>query len=190
MLPKLKSSLKCAKPVLGFVAYSGTGKTTLLCRLLPLLRQQGIRVAVIKHAHHDFDIDYPGKDSYELRKAGADQMLVASASRIAQVTELSTAESQEPNLQSLLQRIDTASCDLILVEGFKHESFPKIEINRSTHPKPLMFPSDESIIGLITDQNLSSYQTKPPIFSLGDDDAVLQFIKALMITSGEAGGGQ
>src|SRR5689334_21649650 len=106
-------------PTLGFAAYSGTGKTTLLRRIIPLLRERGLRVAVIKHAHHSFDTDVPGKDIYELRKAGAAQMLVASRHRSALVTEMT--DVGEPRLDDLLSRLDQVDVDLILVEGFKAE---------------------------------------------------------------------
>ena len=100
-------------PVLGFAAYSGTGKTTLLVKLIPLLKQQGIRTALVKHAHHDFDIDIPGKDSYELRKAGADQVLVASDKRRALITEM-TAPA-EPRLDELINELELDMIDLVLV---------------------------------------------------------------------------
>ncbi|MFL6712642.1 MAG: molybdopterin-guanine dinucleotide biosynthesis protein B, partial [Sulfurifustis sp.] len=112
-------------PILGIAAYSGTGKTTLLRKILPQLRGRGLRVAVVKHAHHSFDTDVPGKDSYELRKAGAVQMLVASRHRWALITE--TGDANEPRLDELLGQLDQSNLDLILVEGFKAEAFPKIE---------------------------------------------------------------
>src|SRR5690606_35869045 len=111
-------------PVLGFAAYSGTGKTSLLVRLLPLLNEKGIRVGVIKHAHHTFDIDHEGKDSYELRKAGARQMLVGSDKRWALIAE---TESNKNRLADFIGKLDHEFLDLILVEGFKPESIPKIE---------------------------------------------------------------
>ncbi|MDA3868824.1 MAG: molybdopterin-guanine dinucleotide biosynthesis protein B, partial [Gammaproteobacteria bacterium] len=101
---------KFKKPVLGFAAYSGTGKTTLLVKVLPLLRARGLRVAMIKHAHHDFDIDQPGKDSYELRKAGAEQMLIASSYRRALMTE--TPAGTEPQLAELMAELNLESLDL------------------------------------------------------------------------------
>lgn len=142
--------LEFAKPVVGFAAHSGTGKTTLLKQLVPVLRARGIRVAVIKHAHHEFDTDRPDKDSYELRKAGATQMLVASSRRWALITE--NAEPQEPQLTELLRHIDGDAVDLVLVEGFKREPFPKIELHRSARQRPLQFLSDPSIVAVACDQ--------------------------------------
>ncbi|WP_033576566.1 molybdopterin-guanine dinucleotide biosynthesis protein MobB [Dickeya chrysanthemi] len=115
-------------PLLAIAAHSGTGKTTLLKQLIPLLNAMEIRVGIIKHTHHDMDVDKPGKDSYELRKAGANQTLVASNTRWALITE--TPEQQEPDLFFLASRMDSSTLDLILVEGFKHESVEKILLYR------------------------------------------------------------
>lgn len=141
-------------PVLGFAAYSGTGKTTLLKKVIPLLKERNIRLAIIKHAHHNFDIDHPGKDSYELRKSGADQMLIASRKRWALMVE-NSGNDEDPSLLSLLEKLDLQALDLILVEGFKHEYFPKIELHRAALNKALLFPDDSSIIAIATDEQLS-----------------------------------
>ncbi|SFN75657.1 molybdopterin-guanine dinucleotide biosynthesis protein MobB [Xenorhabdus japonica] len=117
-------------PILGITAYSGTGKTTLLKQVIPLLRQQRIRVGLIKHTHHNMDVDKPGKDSYELCKAGATQTLVASQQRWALMTE--TPDLPELNLHYLASRFDANSLDLILVEGFKQEPIPKIALYRNS----------------------------------------------------------
>lgn len=143
-----------AVPLLGLAAYSGTGKTTLLRRLLPLLKARGLRVGVVKHAHHSFDTDLPGKDSYELRKAGAAQMLVASRRRWALVTE--TANAREPRLEDALRHLDQSALDLVLVEGFKAESFPKIELHRPSLGFPLLCREDRSIIAVATDVPLAT----------------------------------
>lgn len=116
-------------PLLAIAAFSGTGKTTLLKYLIPQLTAQGIRVGLIKHTHHNMDVDTPGKDSYELRKAGALQTLVASNQRWALMTE--TPDAREMDLHYLASRMDASSLDLILVEGFKHESVAKILLFRS-----------------------------------------------------------
>jgi molybdopterin-guanine dinucleotide biosynthesis protein B len=136
-------------PVLGFAAYSGTGKTSLLKRLLPLLRERGLRIGMVKHTHHDFDIDQPGKDSYELRKAGASQMLVASGRRWALMVE--TDGTGDPQLQEMIGQLDQANLDLILVEGFKHVAFPKIELHRNALGKPLLYPKDLAIVAFACD---------------------------------------
>ena len=160
-------------PLLGFAAYSGTGKTTLLKQLLPLLRSRDVRVGVIKHAHHDFDIDTPGKDSYELRKAGANEMLVASAKRWALMVE--TEDQGDPVLQDLLHRLDLSNLDLVLVEGFKHERLPKLELHRPGLAKPLIFPADPDVIAVATDSVLSA-DTELPILDINDPAAIAAFI--------------
>ena len=156
-------------PLLGMAAFSGTGKTTLLTKLIPVLARHGIRTAVIKHAHHDFDIDYPGKDSYELRKSGADQVIVASDQRWAMVTEL----RREPELATLLAKLDAGRVDLVLVEGFKHVRFPKVELHRSCLGKPLLYPDDEGIIAIACDPATVLCGDKvPPRVDIDDVDAV------------------
>lgn len=133
--------------VLGLVGWSGSGKTTLLVKLLPLLTRRGLRVSTIKHAHHDFDIDLPGKDSYEHRKAGAREVIVSSSRRWAQLHEL--GDEPEPGLSQLLRRI--SPCDLIIVEGFKGERHPKIEVFRSSVDKPPLYHSDSHIVAIASD---------------------------------------
>ncbi len=133
-------------PVLGFCAYSGTGKTTLLKQLIPELNQRGLRLAVIKHAHHNFDVDIPGKDSYEMRKAGARQMLVASHVRWALMTE--DARDGDPELVHLLKQIEADKVDIVLVEGFKKLTLPKIELHRAAHGKPFIHTHDDNILAI------------------------------------------
>ncbi|MEI6859646.1 MAG: molybdopterin-guanine dinucleotide biosynthesis protein B, partial [Shewanella sp.] len=130
-------------PVLGFCAYSGTGKTTLLKKLIPELNSRGIKLAVIKHAHHNFDVDIPGKDSFEMRKAGALQVLVASHVRWALMTE--DAVEGDPQLPHLLKQIDQDKVDIVLVEGFKKLELPKIELHRAAHGKPFIHTQDDNI---------------------------------------------
>ncbi|MCH1925841.1 bifunctional molybdopterin-guanine dinucleotide biosynthesis adaptor protein MobB/molybdopterin molybdotransferase MoeA [Shewanella sp. C32] len=133
-------------PVLGFCAYSGTGKTTLLKQLIPALTQRGLRLAVLKHAHHNFDVDIPGKDSYEMRKAGARQMLVASHVRWALMTEDEC--DGDPDLVHLLQQLEADKVDLVLVEGFKKLALPKIELHRQAVGKPLIFDQDPNVLAI------------------------------------------
>ena len=160
-------------PVLGFAAWSGTGKTTLLVQLLPRLRGRGLRVGMVKHAHHSFDVDQPGKDSYELRKAGASPMLVVSSRRWAMMADLD--EEREPVLQEMLDRLDPSGLDVILVEGFKHEAFPKIELHRPAIGKPLLFPDDASVIAVATDAPLAQ-PTQLPVLDLNDVEAMADFV--------------
>ena len=168
-------------PVLGFAAYSGTGKTTLLKRLIPLLRRRGVKIGLVKHAHHDFDPDIPGKDSYELRKAGAAQVLVASHRRWALVTERDRVE--EPQLQRELERMDHQLLDLILVEGFKHERFPKIELHRPALGKPLIHPEDPSVIAVATDADLAETRDLPRL-DLNDPSEIADFVGAWLRKQG------
>ncbi|ROR32319.1 molybdopterin-guanine dinucleotide biosynthesis protein MobB [Inmirania thermothiophila] len=160
-------------PVLGIAAYSGTGKTTLLVRLVPLLKRRGLRLGVVKHAHHDFEIDYPGKDSYEVRKAGAEQVLVASRHRWALVTEM--GDTGEPPLDALLERLDRHRLDLVLVEGFKHGRFPKIELHRPVLGRPLLCLEDETVIALATDAP-PQRAVPVPVLDLNRPEAIAEFI--------------
>lgn len=157
-------------PLLGFVAWSGTGKTTLLERLIPLLGQRGLRLGVLKHTHHDFDIDQPGKDSHRLRQAGAVQVMAASSLRHALIRE--TPEG-EPSLAALLARFDASALDLLLVEGFKHHHFPKVELYRADIGRPLLFPDDPDIIALVSD----TPQASPlPRFGFDELEAIADFV--------------
>ena len=159
-------------PLLGFVAWSGTGKTTLLERLIPLLGQRGLRLGVLKHTHHDFDMDQPGKDSYRLRKAGARQVMAASSRRHARIVE---TPDGEPPFSALLAGFDWAQLDLLLIEGFKHEHFPKIELHRSAIGRPLLFPEDGEVMALVSD---SPQATTLPQFDFEALPAIADFICA------------
>ena len=148
-------------PILGFAAPSGTGKTTLLTQLIPLLKEHNIRVGLIKHSHHNFQIDKPGKDSFRLREAGATPVMLVSSHRRAIITEFD--KPQEPNLDEQLFYFDQSSLDLILVEGFKRENFPKIELHRPSLDLPLFYPNDSSIVAIASDQ---AFQLEREIVSL------------------------
>jgi len=161
-------------PVLGFAAYSGTGKTTLIVQLLPLLKQRGLRIGMIKHAHHSFDVDHSGKDSFELRHAGADRMLIGSRRRWALVVE--TPQANEPTLTKLLENMLCADLDLILVEGFKHERFPKIELHRVAIAQPWLYPDDDSIIAVATDSRVDMPEPMIPVLDINQPAAISQYI--------------
>jgi molybdopterin-guanine dinucleotide biosynthesis adapter protein len=133
--------------LIGFAGWSGAGKTTLIVKLIPELKSRGLSVSTIKHAHHNFDLDQPGKDSYEHRVAGAEEVLVASANRVALVRELRGAP--EPSLPELLRMLKPV--DLVLIEGFKRDPYPKIEIFRSANGKAPIYPTDPHIVALISD---------------------------------------
>lgn len=162
-------------PLLGFCAFSGTGKTTLLKRLLPLLKTKGLRIGVVKHAHHQFEIDHPGKDSYELRHTGATQILVASRKRLAWVKELPEDHS-EPGLEEALQLLDPDALDLVLVEGFKQAAFPKIELHRPSLGKPLLYSTLPGIIAIATDAPLSKPDVQLLQLNLNQPAEIADFI--------------
>ena len=170
--------MKYTIPVLGFAAFSGTGKTTLLEKLIPRLNDADLSIAMIKHAHHNFDVDQPGKDSYRLRKAGARQMLVATSKRQALMTE--NVLEQEPRLDELLPRLDLGAIDLVLVEGFKHVSFAKIELRREELGKPLLYPDDPDIIAIASDQPDS--EGPLPALDINDIESITAFIHAWLDT--------
>ncbi|EGR1560976.1 MULTISPECIES: bifunctional molybdopterin-guanine dinucleotide biosynthesis adaptor protein MobB/molybdopterin molybdotransferase MoeA [Vibrio] len=158
-------------PILGFAAYSGTGKTTLLEALLPKLTEAGLRIGMLKHAHHNFDVDKPGKDSYRLRKAGASQMLIASRNRFALMTETPEAEAE---FEYLLTRFDEDMLDVVLVEGCKNIAFPKIELHREEVGKPWLYPNDENIIAIAS--NTAGLDSELPQMNINDLDAIAQFV--------------
>ncbi|WP_229628133.1 bifunctional molybdopterin-guanine dinucleotide biosynthesis adaptor protein MobB/molybdopterin molybdotransferase MoeA [Vibrio parahaemolyticus] len=158
-------------PILGFAAYSGTGKTTLLEALLPKLTEAGLRIGMLKHAHHNFDVDKPGKDSYRLRKAGASQMLIASRNRFALMTETPEAEAE---FEYLLTRFDEDMLDVVLVEGCKNIAFPKIELHREEVGKPWLYPHDENIIAIASDGG--ELDSELPQMNINDLEAIAQFV--------------
>jgi molybdopterin-guanine dinucleotide biosynthesis protein B len=155
--------------VFGFAAWSGSGKTTLIENMLPLLVARGLKVSVIKHAHHAFDVDQPGKDSFRHRRAGAGEVLICSRARWALMHEL--RREPEPELPRLLERL--TPCDLVLVEGFKRAPIPKIEIHRLAWAKPLLFPDDSHVVALATDAAIA---TRLPTFGLEDYAGIAGFM--------------
>lgn len=153
--------------VIGIAGWSGAGKTMLIVKLIPLLMARGLRVSTLKHAHHAFDIDKPGKDSYEHRKAGARQVLIASARRFALLNELQFGEA-EPSLPELLRRFDRT--DLVLVEGFKSQTHVKIEVHRAANGKPLLYGEVPNVCAIATD--LTGLAVDVPVLGLDDLDGI------------------
>ncbi|EPA0060532.1 molybdopterin-guanine dinucleotide biosynthesis protein MobB [Enterobacter cloacae] len=159
-------------PVLAIAAWSGTGKTTLLKKLIPALCARGIRPGLIKHTHHNMDVDKPGKDSYELRKAGAAQTMVASRERWALMTE--TPNEAPLDLAYLVSRMDHSTLDLVLVEGFKHEAVAKILLFRSDAGHDVSeLTLDEHVIAVASDVALD---VEVPVLDLNDEDKIAEFI--------------
>jgi molybdopterin-guanine dinucleotide biosynthesis protein B len=158
--------------VLGVAGWSGSGKTTLLTKLIPLLVSRGLRVATLKHAHHAFDVDQPGKDSYEHRRAGASEVIVSSARRWVQMHEI--GDGAEATLPELLARV--SPCDLVLVEGFKSERHPKIEIYRQSVGKAPLHPEDKRIVAVASDQPIPGLTI--PWVDLNDIPAVADLVLA------------
>lgn len=161
-------------PVVAISAWSGTGKTTLLKKLIPALCARGLRPGLMKHSHHNMDIDTPGKDSYELRKAGAAQTMVASPQRWALMTE--TPDEAPLNLAYLVSRMEHSTLDLVLVEGFKHEAVPKILLFRSDAGHDMSeLTLDEHVIAVASDV---AVELEVPVLDLNDVDGIAQFIVA------------
>lgn len=158
-------------PVIGFAAYSGTGKTTLLARVIPLLRDEGLRMGLIKHAHHRFDVDTPGKDSFELRAAGAERVLLGSKKRWALMVE--REQEEEPRLSELIRCIPDEGLDLLLVEGFKDEAYPKIELHRPSRGLPMLAGKDDSVLAVASDEPL---ELTVPCLDLNDPVAITRFV--------------
>jgi molybdopterin-guanine dinucleotide biosynthesis protein B len=155
--------------VLGIAGFSGSGKTTLIEKIIPELVRGGLRVSLIKHAHHEFDVDHPGKDSYRHRQAGCTEVLVSSDRRWALMHELRGAP--EPGLQEQLKHF--GPCDLVLVEGYKNDPIPKIEVHRQAVRAPLLYPEDRNVIAIATDEPLD---TKLPQFGLDESAGIARFI--------------
>nr|VFK42147.1 MAG: molybdopterin-guanine dinucleotide biosynthesis protein B [Candidatus Kentron sp. TC] len=174
-------------PVVGFIAFSGMGKTTLLIKLIPLLRKRGLRVGLVKHCHHGFEIDKPGKDSFELRKIGANPVLVASRHRWALMKE--TPGQDEPMLKDILAHFNEHEPDLILVEGFRHEKFPKIELYRPSLEKPLLCVGDPFVIAVAADEVISEKVTVP-VLDLNRPEQIAGFIMENIVDTVDKNPGQ
>jgi molybdopterin-guanine dinucleotide biosynthesis protein B len=161
--------------LIGFAGWSGSGKTTLVATVLPVLIQRGWRVSTIKHAHHGFDLDQEGKDSWRHREAGASEVLIASERRWAIMHELRGAP--EPELEELLRHL--APVDLVIVEGFKRSAYPKIEVHRPAIGKPPLYPDDPNIIAVASDAPLA---TRLPLLPLDRPEAIADFIMELPLS--------
>ena len=155
----------------GFAGWSGSGKTTLIEKLIPLFVKRGLRVSLIKHAHHSFDVDVPGKDSYRHRHAGATEVLVTSSRRWVLMHEL--RGEKEPSFEEQAKHL--SPCDLLIVEGFKFAPIPKLEVWRAETGEGLLHPNDPHIVGIATDTRL---ETKLPQLDLNDHQGIATFIRA------------
>lgn len=154
---------------IGFIGYSNTGKTTLIEKLIPLFRARGLSVSAIKNAHHGFDMDRPGKDSYRYREAGAGQVLIATGERWALLTETPT---QPALLESLLAEL--APCDLVIIEGFKSEGqIPRIEVRRTTNTEPPLYPNDPNVVAIAADHAIDTHL---PVLDLNDPATIVTFV--------------
>ena len=155
--------------IFGFAGWSGSGKTTLIEQLIPRFVKRGLTVSLIKHAHHSFDVDQPGKDSYRHRHAGAVEVLVTSSRRWVLMHELHG--EAEPSIEEQMQHL--SPCDLLLVEGFKHAPIPKLEVWRAATGEPMLHPNDPEIVAVASDQRID---TRLPLLDLGDVDGIAAFI--------------
>jgi len=155
--------------IFGFAGWSGSGKTTLIEKLIPRFVGAGLRVSLIKHAHHTFDVDQPGKDSYRHRHAGAAEVLVTSSRRWVLMHELRGAH--EPPFEEQIRRL--SPCDLLLVEGFKHAPIPKLEVWRAEPGEALLHPNDTHIVAVASDAKI---ETRLPLLDLNDDAGIARFI--------------
>lgn len=172
---RLKSKMR----IVGLAGWSGSGKTTLITKLIPILKARGISVSTLKHAHHGFDLDRPGKDSFMHREAGATEVIIASANRWAMLHEL--RQEEEWDMLDLVAKLSPV--DLVLVEGFKRDAFPKIEVHRAGNEKPLLHPDDPYIAAVAADIALP--QVKLPVVDLNDIDAIADLLLKHAVTVGD-----
>jgi len=157
------------KPVIGFAGFSGSGKTTLISQLLPLLSQQGLAVSVLKHSHHQLELDKPGKDSQRFVRAGASEVLLACPNRRYHFSQ----QDDHDQLNQQLDWLNWQQCDLVLVEGYRHSNMAKIEVHRPALGKPLLYPEDNNIIAIASDQNIDC---SIPYLNLNQTAQVAEFI--------------
>jgi molybdopterin-guanine dinucleotide biosynthesis protein B len=158
--------------IIGLAGWSGAGKTTLMTKVIPVLIQRGLKVATVKHAHHEFDIDRPGKDSWLHREAGAGEVAIVSSRRWALIHEL--RDEPEPPLAEILAKLSPV--DLVIVEGFKHHAHPKLEVYRAAAGKPLLYPDDDCIVAIATDAPLP--QAPLPVLMLDDVESIANVLQA------------
>lgn len=166
--------------IIGLAGWSGSGKTTLITKLIPCLIARGVKVSTLKHAHHGFDLDQPGKDSFFHRAAGATEVIISSARRWAILHEL--REELEWDLRALVAKM--APVDLVLVEGFKRDAFPKLEIHRAANGKPLIHPDDPHIVAIASDVALP--QARIPVIDLNDIKAIADLLLKCAVPVGAA----
>jgi molybdopterin-guanine dinucleotide biosynthesis protein B len=170
--------------VIGLAGWSGSGKTTLVTKVIPVLVKRGLKIATVKHAHHEFDTDQPGKDSWLHRRAGASEVAVVSSRRWAIVHELE--QEAEPSLDDVLDKLSPV--DLVIVEGFKRHSHPKLEVHRAAIGKPLLHPDDDCIVAVATDAPLP--QAQVPVVMLDDVETIANVLQAEALPREQIGKGE
>lgn len=171
-------------PVIGFAGFSGSGKTTLIEQVIPYLKQHGLRVGLLKHSHHDVEPDTPGKDSYRLRHAGSDQLLLATPHRHILFFEYPDDEDREPALEDCLEQLDHSRLDIVLVEGFRDQPITKIEIHRPDYGKPLLYRKDTDIVAIATSEPGDTHPI--PVLDLNQPASVAAFIMTWLESAGPA----
>jgi molybdopterin-guanine dinucleotide biosynthesis adapter protein len=167
--------------IIGLAGWSGSGKTTLVTKVIPVLVKRGVKVATVKHAHHEFDLDQPGKDSWLHRQAGASEVAIVSSRRWAIVHEL--RDEPEPPLADVLMKLSPV--DLVIVEGFKRHRHPKLEVYRAVIGKPLLHPDDDCIVALATDAPLQEAQV--PVLMLDDIESIANVLQAEALSRDQIG---
>jgi molybdopterin-guanine dinucleotide biosynthesis protein B len=171
-LPSITRLFADPMKIIGFAGWSGSGKTTVIEQIVPVLQSENLSVSLIKHAHHQFDIDQPGKDSWRHRQAGCREVLVTSSVRWALIHELQ--DEEELTLRGALGRL--SPCDLVLVEGFKRAVIPKLEIHRASVGKPLLYPDDPNVIGVATDAPAALAEGSISVLDLNNVSAIAEFV--------------